>query len=67
METRIRRESGAKIIVRVGGKRSLMRFYLKDRGQGSYKVISYRDGLDKVTITELAEIQREFQGWRSLT
>lgn len=61
LETRIKRDNGVKIIVRLGGKKSLMRFYVKGRGQTGYKIIPYRDGLDKVTISELAEIQQAYR------
>lgn len=66
LETRIRRDDGVKIIVRLGGKKALMRFFLKRRGQADYRLIPYRDGLNKVTIPELAEIQREFLSWKAL-
>ena len=61
LETTITRDNGAKLIVKMGGRYSQMRFYLKERGQTGYRQIPYRQGLDKVTISELAEIQQEFK------
>lgn len=61
LETKIIRENGVKLIVKMGGRYSQMRFYVKERGQIGYRQIPYRQGLDKVTISELAEIQQEFK------
>lgn len=61
LETRIERLSGQKLIVRLGGKYSQMRFYVKERHETNYRLVPYRQGLAKVTITELSEIHKEFE------
>jgi hypothetical protein len=61
LETRITRKSGQRVLVKLGGQFSQMRFYVMEADEMQYRPVAYRQGLDKVTITELAEIQHEFK------
>jgi hypothetical protein len=58
-QTRIARQSGQNIIVTISGRFAHMRFFVQDPGT-VYRRVPYCQGLDNVTISELAAIQQEY-------